>query len=131
MRRDSRELAAIFGGGFIGATARAELAVAWPAHPGDWPWATFVVNIAGAFMLGYFATRLQERLPLSSYRRPFVGTGICGALTTFSTMQVELLQMLDESRIGLALAYALASITLGFVAIVLATNIVRRSQVTV
>ena len=69
------------------------------------------MNIAGAFMLGYFTTRLQERLPLSSYRRPLLGTGLCGALTTFSTVQVELLGMLDDDRVGLALAYALVSVT--------------------
>jgi hypothetical protein len=42
-----------------------------------------------AFLLGYFTTRLLERLPLSSYRRPLLGTGLRGGLTTFSTMQVE------------------------------------------
>jgi CrcB protein len=129
VNRDGGELGAIFAGGFIGAVARAEIGVALPAHAGEWPWATFIVNIAGAFLLGYFATRLQERLPLSAYRRPFLGTGICGALTTFSTMQVELLQMFDQSRIGLALGYACASIVLGFAAVVVATNLVRRSQV--
>ena len=102
MRLDARELAAIFAGGFLGAIARAELVEALPHDPGEWPWATFVVNVAGAFMLGYFVTRLQERLPLSAYRRPFLGTGLCGALTTFSTMQLELLRMLDGSHIGLA-----------------------------
>jgi CrcB protein len=129
VRPDGRELAAIFVGGFIGAIARAEIVVAFPTRGGEWPWATFAVNIAGAFALGYFATRLQERLPLSAYRRPFLGTGICGALTTFSTMQVELLQMLDADRVALALLYALGSIALGFVAVLLATNLVRRAQV--
>jgi CrcB protein len=130
VRPDGRELAAIFIGGSIGAMARAELVVAFPTHAGDWPWTTFVVNVAGAFALGYFVTRLQERLPLSSYRRPFVGTGVCGALTTFSTMQVELLQMLDAGRVALALLYALGSVTLGFGGVFLATNLVRRAQVT-
>ena len=96
---DRRELAAIFAGGFVGAVARAELAEALPP-PGAWPWATFIVNIAGAFLLGYFTTRLQERLPLSAYRRPLLGTGFCGALTTFSTMQLELLRMLDADDSG-------------------------------
>ena len=41
-----------------------------------WPWMTFAVNVAGAFLLGYFVTRLQERLPLSAYRRPLLGTGL-------------------------------------------------------
>ena len=55
----------------------------------------------------YFATRLQERLPQSTYRRPLLGTGFCGAYTTFSTMQVEILKMLDAHRYGLAAGYAL------------------------
>jgi CrcB protein len=129
MRIDRRELAAIFAGGFIGAIARAELVEALPRNSTEWPWATFIANIAGAFLLGYFATRLQERLPLSSYRRPLLGTGLCGALTTFSTMQIELLRMLDADRIGLALSYALVSVLAGFLAVAVATNLVRRAQV--
>lgn len=127
---DLRELGAIFAGGFAGAVARAGLAEAFPLSTGQWPWATFLVNIAGAFALGYFTTRLQERLPLSSYRRPLLGTGFCGALTTFSTMQVELLQMLDSERYGLAAAYALVSVCAGFAAVVVATALVRRARVT-
>jgi CrcB protein len=129
MRGDPRELAAIFAGGFAGGVARAELGQVLAAGGPHWPWATFIANIAGAFLLGWFATRLQERLPLSAYRRPFLGTGLCGALTTFSTMQLELLRMLDEGRIGLALGYATASIALGFCAVVFATNLVRRTVV--
>src|SRR3954452_7035586 len=114
VRLDARELAAIFAGGFLGAVARAAVAEWLPHGRADWPWATFLVNVAGAFLLGYFATRLQERLPLSAYRRPFLGTGICGGLTTFSTMQLELLRMLDDGRVGLAAAYAAVSVTAGF-----------------
>lgn len=128
MRFDRRELAAIFVGGFLGAIARAELGEVLPHDPGRWPWATVLVNILGAFMLGYFTTRLQERLPLSAYRRPFLGTGFCGALTTFSTMQIELLQMLDDERYALAGAYLLVSVSAGFLAIALATNLVRRAR---
>ena len=72
--------------------ARRRSPAATSRWPRVWPWVTFAVNVAGAFLLGYFATRLQERLPLSAYRRPLLGTGFCGALTTFSTMQLELLQ---------------------------------------
>jgi CrcB protein len=126
---DPRELAAIFAGGFLGAIARAELAERLP-HAGDaWPWATFIVNLAGAFLLGYVTTRLQERLPLSAYRRPLLGTGICGALTTFSTVQVEVLAMLDAGHVVLAAAYVAASVVLGFLAVAAATNLVRRGVV--
>src|SRR5436190_12745510 len=108
---DRREVAAVFAGGSVGTLARAGLGEAFPSSPTQWPWPTFVVNIIGAFLLGYFATRLQERLPLSSYRRPFLGTGICGGLTTFSTMQVELVKMLAAGQYGLASAYTAVSVT--------------------
>jgi CrcB protein len=128
VRVDRRELAAIFAGGVIGALARLALLEAFPTTAGRWPWATFVANVVGALALGYFTTRLQERLPLSAYRRPFLGTGLCGALTTFSTMQLELLQMLDHGDGGLAAAYAAVSIAVGLVAIALTTNLVRRAR---
>jgi CrcB protein len=129
VRFDRRELAAIFAGGCLGAVARAELAQALPTHPGQWPWATFIVNVVGAFLVGYFITRLQERLPLSAYRRPLLGTGLCGGLTTFSTMQLEMLRMLDAGDTGLAVAYALASVAAGFLAVAVATNLTRRGRV--
>lgn len=128
MRFDRRELAAIFFGGVVGAIARAELAVALPTRSGHWPWATLTVNIVGAALLGYSVTRLQERLPPSQYRRPLIGTGFCGALTTFSTLQLELLRMLDAGDVGLALAYAAVSIGAGFLAVAVTTNLVRRAR---
>ncbi|MEA2256919.1 MAG: fluoride exporter [Solirubrobacteraceae bacterium] len=128
MRADRRELAAVFVGGFLGAVARAAVGLALPHQPGSWPWATFAVNVGGAALLGYGVTRLQERLPPSAYRRPFLGTGICGALTTFSTMQIELLQMLDRGELGLAASYAAASLLVGFLAIAVTTNAVRRAR---
>lgn len=122
-----RMLAAVFAGGALGTIARAEVAEALPVHPGTFPWATFAVNVVGAALLGWFTTRLQERLPLSLFRRPFLGTGICGGLTTFSTMQLELLRLLDGGDVGLALGYAAASVVAGLAAVLLATNLVRWS----
>lgn len=125
---DRRELAAIFAGGFLGAILRAALAEALPHSATEWPWATFTVNVIGAFLLGYFATRLQERLPLSAYRRPFLGTGICGALTTFATMELELLRMIDAGRWTLAVSYAAVSVAAGFAAVFTVTQLVRRAR---
>ena len=126
---DGRELAAVFVGGAVGTLARAALETVAEAEPGHWPWATFVVNIVGAFLLGYFTTRLLERLPVSSYRRPLLGTGVCGGLTTFSTMHVEIVRMLEQHRYGLALGYTVASIVTGLLALYLATALVRRARV--
>jgi CrcB protein len=128
-RIDRREIAAIFAGGAIGTLARAALSEAFPHPATAWPWPTFTVNIVAAFLLGYFVTRLQERLPLSSYRRPLAGTGLCGGLSTFSTMQVEILTMLDAHAWALAAGYAAASVAAGFAAIYLATALVRRVRV--
>ncbi|HME48248.1 fluoride efflux transporter CrcB [Mycobacterium sp.] len=123
---DRRELAAVFAGGALGTVARAALSTLAGADPARWPWPTFTVNIVGAFLLGYFTTRLLERLPLSSYRRPLLGTGLCGGLTTFSTMQVETLRMLQHHHYGLAAGYIAASIVAGLIAVYLATAMVRR-----
>jgi fluoride exporter len=131
VRLDGRELAAIFAGGAAGALLRVWLGLEFPAAPGSWPWVTFVINVSGAFTLGFLLTRLQERLPLSTYRRPLLGTGFCGAFTTFSTMQLELLKMVDHRHYGLAVGYALGSIACGYIAVYASTSIVRRVRVIV
>lgn len=127
--QDYRELAAVFAGGALGATARAALATLAVPDPTRWPWPTFTANIVGAFLVGYFTTRLLERLPVSAYRRPLLGTGLCGGLTTFSTMQVETLRMIDHGSYGLAVGYTATSIVLGLVAVHVATAAVRRVRV--
>ncbi|HEY8304832.1 MAG TPA: fluoride efflux transporter CrcB [Solirubrobacteraceae bacterium] len=125
-RIDRPELLAIACGGALGALARVTIAQGFPTNPGQWPWATFAVNIAGAAMLGYLVTRLQERLPVSTLRRPLLATGLCGALTTFSTVQIELLKMADRHDYGLAVAYLTASVLAGYVAVFASSALVRR-----
>ncbi|OBB68976.1 fluoride efflux transporter CrcB [Mycobacterium sp. 852014-50255_SCH5639931] len=129
MAHDYRELAAVFAGGALGSLARAGLGTLTAGDPAKWPWPTFTVNVVGAFLLGYFTTRLLERLPLSSYRRPLLGTGLCGGLTTFSTMQVETLRMIEHGHWTLAAGYTLTSIVLGLLAVHLATKLVRRVRI--
>ncbi|HEX4114347.1 MAG TPA: fluoride efflux transporter CrcB [Solirubrobacteraceae bacterium] len=123
---DRFELLAIAFGGAIGGLIRIAMDQALPTAAGSWPWATFSVNMAGALMLGYFVTRLQERLPVSTLRRPLLGTGLCGALTTFSTVQIELLKMADQHRYGLALGYLFASVLGGYFAVFGSSALVRR-----
>jgi fluoride exporter len=123
---DGRELVAIFLGGTAGALLRVWLGVTFASPADSWPWSIFAINVSGCFALGYLATRLQERLPQSTYRRPLLGTGFCGAYTTFSTVQVEIVAMLDRGSYGLAAGYAAASIVAGYLAIATATAVVRR-----
>ena|SRR5436190_18499677 len=126
---DAREVGAVFIGGAVGALARAGLEHVFAPQPGHWPWTTLTVNLVGAALLAYFATRLQERLPLSSYRRPLLGTGLCGGLTTFSTLQVEVLTMIDQGAYALAISYAVVSTVTGLAVISLTTGAVRRVPV--
>jgi CrcB protein len=126
---DRQELLAIFVGGMAGAALRVELTNAFPTKATNWPWTVFAINVSGAFVLGYMVTRLQDRLPITTYRRPLVGTGFCGAFTTFSTMQLELLKMIDHHVYALAVAYALGSLAAGYLAIFVATSAVRRVRI--
>lgn len=125
-RVDRAEMLAIALGGAIGALARAGLGEALPTPAGSWPWATFIANVAGALLLGWLITRLQERLPVSTLRRPLLGTGLCGALTTFSSMQVEAVKLIDGGDGGLAAGYLCASLIAGLLAVFLASALSRR-----
>jgi CrcB protein len=118
--------AAVFAGGVVGALARAGLDRLLPWNGHGWPWATFTVNVAGTLVLGYFVTRLQERLPPSTYRRPLLATGFCGALTTYSTLQIELIRLARHGHAALAAAYLLASVGAGLAAVHVATALTRR-----
>jgi CrcB protein len=104
-----REAAAVIAGGAIGTLARAGLAEAMPVHPGAWPWATFLANVAGSLILGWIVIARQRW-------RPLVGTGFCGALTTFSTFQVQLVVLGDEGHVPLAALYLAVSVLAGLAA---------------
>ncbi len=123
-----RELAAVFAGGALGTLGRALLADAWATPAGAWPWATFAVNIAGALLLGWVATVSRRAVADPTAWRAFAGPGLCGALTTFSAFQLELLRLLDDSRVGLALAYAAASIAAGLLAVRAGAHLARSGR---
>lgn len=115
-RVDRREVAAIFAGAAVGTLLRVALGRWMAADPAAWPWDTFAVNVVAAFTLGYVITRPPARRP-PGYRLPFLGTGFCGGLSTFSTMQVEVLHMFDAGAYGLAAGYTAASVAAGYGAV--------------
>ena len=118
--------AAIFAGGCIGVFARAGLGELIPATTAGWPWATFIANLAGTVLLAAVATALHERPPRSIHLRPFLGTGVCGALTTFSTLQVEVIRLTHHGHAALAAAYLLVSLVAGLGAMQAVTTLARR-----
>ena len=88
-----------------------------------------LANVAGTLLLGFFVTRLQERLPPSTFRRPLLGTGFCGALTTFSTFQLELVKLVQHGpRAARPSATSRSSLAAGLVGVYLATALTRRAR---
>lgn len=122
-----RRLAAIYAGGVLGALARVGLAQAMPHGPDAWPWGTFAVNMIGALLLGYFFARLRDH-PEDSLAHPFLSTGVCGTLTTFSTLQLELFEMVDGGHLALAGGYVAATLAAGVLFVRLGIGLERRPE---
>jgi fluoride exporter len=99
-------------GGLVGTLARYGLAELDPTPAGHWPWATFVANLAGAFVLGLLLELLALSGPDHGGRqriRLLLGTGFCGALTTFSTLAVETDLLAHDHHLGVAAGYLVAT----------------------
>lgn len=122
-----RKLAAIYVGGVLGALIRVGLAQAFPHDASSWPWPTFAVNMAGALLIGYFFASFRDHAP-DRLHHPFLATGVCGTLTTFSTMQLELYAMLEAGHLCLAALYSGATIALGFAAVEAGMSLERLSR---
>ena len=119
---------AVLAGGAAGALVRAVVGEALPPRPGEWPWSTFAVNLAGTTLLAWLTTRLPEMTAPTRYVRFMLGTGFCGALTTFSAFQVETLRLAKQGHAGVAAAYAAASLAAGMLLAVGATVAARRRR---
>jgi fluoride exporter len=92
-------------GGVLGALARFAIADVWPPKPGGFPWDIFTINVTGCFLIGMLMVAVTEVWPSRRLLRPFLGTGILGGYTTFSTAIVDSQHLLDQKAIGTALAY--------------------------
>ncbi|MWB99477.1 CrcB family protein [Agromyces seonyuensis] len=114
----ARSALLVFLGGCLGVALRFVLEAVWPAASGAWPWTTFAINLAGAFLLGLLLETLARGGPDEGLRRSLrlgVGTGVLGGFTTYSTFSVEADRLLGAAP-ALGFAYALVSILAGLVA---------------
>ncbi|KUL32421.1 chromosome condensation protein CrcB [Actinoplanes awajinensis subsp. mycoplanecinus] len=89
---DRRAIAAVAAGGVLGALARYGLGLAWPHTPAEFPWATWLINVSGCFLIGVLYTLLARFRPGHRLTRLFLGTGFLGGYTTFSTAEVDVLR---------------------------------------
>jgi CrcB protein len=81
------------------------------------PWATFTINASGCLLIGVVIAALVDRHHLPAWLRLGVALGVLGGYTTFSTFAQETLDLIEEGRLPPALLYALASVSLGVVAV--------------
>ncbi|SDD58269.1 fluoride efflux transporter FluC [Glycomyces harbinensis] len=120
-------LTAVAAGGAIGALARHALTVALPAPPGSFDLATFLANTAGGLLIGILMVILTEVRPGARLVRPFLGVGVLGGFTTFSTYIVGIGRAIDAEAQLLAVAYAFATLAAALTAAALGMWATRRA----
>ena len=125
--------AAVAGGAMAGAAVRWAVVEAFPVAAGGWPWAVVAVNVVGSFLLG-LVLAVTRRGPEPSADDPTrdrirlaLGTGFCGALTTFSTMAVDVAENLRDGEPGRAAGSLLVSLLVGVVAVVAGRLVAERT----
>lgn len=92
----------------------------------EFPLATFLINVSGSFVLGFFVAWGAERTAIDPLWRLLVTTGFLGAYTTFSTFEMETYALTDAGAIGLALLNVIGSVAAGFLAVSLGIALARR-----
>jgi CrcB protein len=97
---DRQGLAAVAAGGVLGALARYAIGVTWPHTPTEFPWATWSINVSGCFLIGVLYTLLARFRPGHRLVRLFLGTGVLGGYTTFSTAGTDVLYAAPAVAVG-------------------------------
>jgi fluoride exporter len=123
IRGNAPVVGAVAAGGVIGALGRYGLGVAFPHSRTGFPWATFGINVSGCLLIGALIVLVTEGPAAHPLTRPFLGTGVLGGYTTFSTAMVDTQHLWSAGAAGTGLAYlfgtlaaALAAVTLGVLA---------------
>jgi fluoride exporter len=118
-------LGAISVGGAAGAVARFAIANTWPSAPNGFPWATFVINVTGCLLIGVLMVAIAEIWPRHRLLRPFLGTGVLGGYTTFSTYVVDAQRLLEQRAAATALIYLVATLVSAILAVYAGTALAR------
>jgi fluoride exporter len=118
-------LAAISAGGVLGALARYGLQTAFPHPPAGFAWATFAINVSGCLLIGVLMVLVTDVWTGRPLLRPFLGVGVLGGFTTFSTYAVDIQQAITFGAAGTALIYLAATLVAALTAAWLGTTITR------
>ncbi|GAA4992690.1 fluoride efflux transporter CrcB [Yinghuangia aomiensis] len=116
-------------GGGLDAAARYAAGVAWPAAPDAFPWTTPAVNVVGCALIGILLVLVTEVRQPHRLVRPFLGTGVLGGFTTFSTYVVDVQRLVDHHQARQALGYLAGTLAAASAAVCLGTWATRRVAV--
>jgi fluoride exporter len=125
-KRELAVLGVIAIGGAVGATARYLVGLAWPTAAGGFPWATLAINVVGCALIGILMVLVAEVWVNQRLLRPFLGTGILGGFTTFSTYAVDIQHLLAGGHPGTGLLYLAGTAAGALVAVWAAATTTRR-----
>jgi len=112
-------------GGGLGAACRYGVSLAMPVKPGEWPWATFSINVMGSLLIGVLAGWLARNADGEQWRL-FLGVGVLGGFTTFSAYSLETLRMIERGDWAGAGLYALGSVAAGLAAVAIGAEFAKR-----
>lgn len=115
LRRDADLLPVIAAGGAIGSLARWSVAQSLPTT--GFAWSTLLVNVLGCGLLGVLMAFMLDRWTHTRFVRPFLGVGVLGGFTTFSTYQLDVHDLLADGRVGTATAYVVVTLVGGLLAV--------------
>ncbi|MGW4353395.1 fluoride efflux transporter FluC [Nocardia sp. NPDC004582] len=125
LRSQGAILTVISAGGAIGALTRYGLAQLWPTPAHGFPWATFATNVLGCFLIGVLMVIVTELRTPHPLVRPFLGVGILGGFTTFSTYANETRALLEPGTVATAFTYLAATLSCALLATLLAVRLTR------
>jgi CrcB protein len=129
-------LLVIAAGGALGSLGRWALGEAFSTGHGSFPLATFLENVSGGFALGVLMGFAIDVWPPSRYLRPFLGVGVLGGFTTFSTYMLDTRALVVADRAATAAVYLFGTLAAGIAAVwlgiagarLLITRAIRRRQ---
>ena len=124
-RHGTAVLGVIAAGGVLGAATRYGVAVALPAAPGRVPWSTLLVNVSGCLLIGALMVLIVDVWTAHPLVRPFLGVGVLGGYTTFSTAVVDVQQLITAGRPGIALGYLVGTAVAAMAAVALGVALTR------
>ena len=110
-------IAVIAAGGAIGALGRYGLDVAFPPARTGFPWATFTINVVGSFLIGVLVVMITKVWHSHRLTRPFLGVGVLGGFTTFSTYVVDIQRLVNADAPAIALLYLFATVAAALIAV--------------